>query len=96
MATNVTEAVDQTIDTSKTYTFTNAFTGPGLVLAASNDSKPILSMVNLTTAGTGGQWFLTRVNGNQPGLFYRIHPASMGLGQSLDVINQGGAVEHAA
>jgi hypothetical protein len=87
--------MDETIDTGKTYMFVSALTGADTVLAAMPDpgqNSSTLTMVGATKAGSAGQWFLTRVNGNQPGLFYRVHPVSLGVAQSLDVVNQGGAV----
>ena len=88
------------IDTSKTYLFTSRFTGPNLVLAvtnrADNGSATTISMANATNTQSEGEWFLTRVNGNQPGIFYRVHAASLGVGQSLDVVNEGGAVNSTA
>lgn len=88
--------MDEIIDTTKAYLFTNDFTGPEFVLAVSNgtgnSSTPTLSMANATGTDPSRQWFLTRVRGNQPGIFFRIHAASMGLSQSIDVVNQGGAV----
>jgi hypothetical protein len=88
--------MDEIIDTTKAYLFTNAFTGSDLALAVSNKegngANTTLTMANATEAGSSSQWFLTRVRGNQPGIFFRIHAASMGLGQSIDVVNEGGAV----
>src|SRR3569833_2276496 len=82
------------IDTSKTYLLSNTFSGTGRVLAAPNTSAagsaPV--MVNTTNATDSNAWFLTRVGGNQPGVFFRVHAASLGSGQSLDVVNNGGAV----
>ncbi len=86
------------IDTSKTYILTNRFNGPGLVLAVSNQPGngssplPTLAMVNATDGDPNGQWFLTRVNGDQPGIFYRVHAAALGISQAVDVVNDGGAV----
>jgi len=84
------------IDTSNTYIFTSRQTG-GLVLAVSDQARngspgPGLTMLNTTASDASGQWFLTRVGGNQPGIFYRVHVAALGVGQSLDVVNEGGAV----
>jgi hypothetical protein len=88
--------MDETIDTSKTYVFTSRISGPNFVLVAdensSNSSSWSVSLANVTDSDPGGQWFLTRVNGNQPGIFYRIHAASLGVAQSVDVVNEGGAV----
>jgi len=86
------------IDTSKTYVFTSRLTGEDLVFAvdratvSSDSNTTTVKMANRIRASADGQWFLTKVNGKQPGIFYRVHPASLGVGQSLDVINEGGAV----
>jgi len=89
------------VDTSKTYVFTSGLTGEDLVFAVdrlpadrsdASNATVTLKMANRTRVSTDGQWFLTKVNGNQPGIFYRVHPASLGVGQSLDVVNEGGAV----
>src|SRR3569833_1862936 len=82
------------IDTSKTHLLSNTFSGTGRVLAAPNTSAagsaPV--MVNATNATDSSAWFLTRVGGNQPDIIIRVHAASLGSGQSLDVVNNGGAV----
>ncbi|KAH8892523.1 hypothetical protein GQ53DRAFT_861867 [Thozetella sp. PMI_491] len=86
---------DGVIDTTKTYILMTRFTGPSMVLAVSDSGDkdgPSLTMMKASDARDKGQWFLTRVNGDQPGIFYRMHVASMGLPQSMDVINEGGAV----
>jgi len=95
------------IDTSKTYVFSTTSTALDLVLSVNrtpmdaaasaplpptNSTTPTVRMVNTARAGTDGQWFLTKVNSKLPGNFYRMHPASLGVGQSLDVVNEGGAV----
>jgi len=95
------------IDTSKTYVFSTTSTTLDLVLSVNrnpmdaaasaplpptNSTTPVVRMISTSRAGNDGQWFLTKVNSNQPGNFYRLHPASLGVGQSLDVVNEGGAV----
>ncbi len=88
-----TAAMDGTIDTSKDIPLHPAAStrlgprprgGDQIQEGLASDAL----MANATDARTDGEWFLTRVNEDQPGIFYRVHVASLGVGQSLDVVNE--------
>ncbi|EPS38023.1 hypothetical protein H072_8251 [Dactylellina haptotyla CBS 200.50] len=76
-----------TIDTSKTYVLTNSFTGPLKALSISSGSTS-LSMADVVTGGTDTQEWLATSAGISG--YYRLHIASLGTSQSLDVINDNG------
>ena len=77
-----------TIDTSKSYILTNAYTGPTKVLAISTTDSSLLIMDTAARdAPTNQQWFLTATN---VPTFYRLHTVSGGSDLALDVINDAG------
>ncbi len=82
----------ESIDTSKTYTFTNKFTGADRVLAVSTkNGSSFLAMAAPNDAAFNGKWFLTRIDMGPSMYYYRIHAASLGVSKSIDVINDSGS-----
>ncbi len=72
-----------TIDTTKTYVLTNAYTGPDQYLGVSSSGPEMDSDEGDSTT----QWIFTAASTSP---FYYLHTISEGTKQSLDVINDNG------
>ena len=79
-----------TLDTTTTYTLTNAYTGRTKLLSISltDNTSPQILTFNNTLPPENAQWFLTPTD-TPP--FYRLHTRSHEASLSLDVINTAGA-----
>ncbi|KAI1124163.1 hypothetical protein F5Y10DRAFT_36979 [Nemania abortiva] len=78
-----------TLDTSRIYSLTNAYTESGKVLSADSprSSLQMREVVSGAAPSASAQWFLTPTTLSP---FYRLHTTSLGEGMSLDVLNDNG------
>ncbi|KAI0116319.1 hypothetical protein GGR51DRAFT_500999 [Nemania sp. FL0031] len=78
-----------TLDTSRIYTLTNAYTESGKILALGEPSSTLrmTEVISGSASSTSAQWFLTPTSLSP---FYRLHTTSLGSGMSLDVLNDNG------